>query len=74
MVIFGGIVERYQNRLRQREAEGEARGEARGEVQGAARERKKWEDWNQRRMEAKANGELFDEPPPSALHQEKADG
>ncbi len=66
VVIFGGIVERYQNRLRQREAEGEARGESR------ANER--WEAWNRRRLEAEANGQAFTEPPPSAEQpEEKSD-
>ena len=53
VVIFGGIVERYQNRLKQREAEGEARAY------------EKWESWNRRRLDAEAAGEPFDEPPPS---------
>ena len=62
VVIFGGIVERYQNRLRQREAEGEAR----------ANER--WEAWNRRRLESEANGQDFTEPPPSAEQpEEKSD-
>ena len=38
----------------------EARAEARAETQAA------WEAWNERRMEAEANGETFDEPPPGA--------
>ena len=59
MVIFGGIVERYQNRLKQREE------------RGMAREREKWEAWNRRRMEAEANGQPFDEPPPSAQKAEE---
>ena len=57
VVIFGGIVERYQKRLRHREAEGEARGRA------EANER--WEAWNRRRVKAEANGQPFTEPPPS---------
>ena len=59
VVIFGGIVERYQNRLKQREAEGEAKANAR------------WEAWNRRRMEAEASGQPFDEPPPSAQKVEE---
>ena len=63
VVIFGGIVERYQNRLKQREAEGEARGEARANEM--------WEAWNRRRLEAEANGKAFTEPPPSAQQPEE---
>lgn len=71
VVIFGGIVERYQNRLKQREAEGEARGEARGEAEGEARANKKWEAWNRRRLQAEANGQAFTESPPS--HQQSVE-
>ena len=75
VVIFGGIVERYQNRLKQREAEGEARGEARGEAKGEARgearANERWEAWNRRRLEAEANGQPFDDPPPSGQNAEK---
>ena len=59
VVIFGGIVERYQNRLKQREAEGEARANQR------------WEAWNRRRLEAEANGQPFDEPAPSSKQDEE---
>ena len=66
VVIFGGIVERYQQRLRQREAEGVAKGEAEGE----ARANERWEAWNRRRLEAEGNGQPFDEPPPSGRKSE----
>ena len=66
MVIFGGVLERYQNRLKQREAEGEARGEA--------REREKWEAWNRRRLEAEANNQPFTEPPPVAPQADEKAG
>ena len=66
MVIFGGIVEKYQNRLKQREAE--------GEVRGAARNQRKWESWNQRRLETEAKGQPFDEPPPSSPPIEENEG
>ena len=62
MVIFGGIVERYQNRLKQHRAEGVTEGLAQGEAQ----EREKWDAWNRRRLDAEANGSPFAEPPPSA--------
>ncbi len=66
VVIFGGIVEKYQNRLKQREAEGEAR--------GVAKNQRKWESWNQRRLEAEAKGQPFDEPPPSSPPIEEKEG
>lgn len=34
-------------------------------VVGQAVERKAWEEWNQRRVEAEREGREFDEPPPS---------
>ena len=46
------------------EARGEARGQARGQARGEALASRRWEEWNQRRMEAEARGERFDEPPP----------
>ena len=32
---------------------------------GEADRQKKWEEWNERRLEADAKGEAFDEPPPT---------
>ena len=37
----------------------------RHEAQGAIRERRRWTKWNNRRLEAEARDEPFDEPPPS---------
>ena len=68
VVIFGGIVERYQQRLRQREAEGVAKGVAKG----AAEANEKWVAWNQRRLDAEAAGQPFTEPPPSATENGQA--
>ena len=39
--------------------------EARGEASGRAAMHAEWEVWNQRRMDAEAKGEPFNEPPPS---------
>ena len=38
---------------------------AEGEVKGEAKRQKVWEEWNERRLEAEANGQPFDEPPPT---------
>ena len=46
-------------------AEGRAEGLSQGLVQGVDRERRRWTRWNNRRLEAEARGEPFDEPPPS---------
>ena len=51
------IAKRRQERIEEAEARGESRGEAKNQ--------KLWQDWNARRMECQARGELFDEPPPS---------
>ena len=51
------LVEPVRKRLRE---EGEAIGEE--------RERKRWEAWNRRRLEAQARGEPFDEPTPKPEH------
>lgn len=36
-----------------------------GEAKGHAARQKEWEAWNERRQEAEANGQPFDEPPPT---------
>lgn len=38
---------------------------AQGYAKGQARIQKLWQDWNQRRLEHKARGDPFSEPPPS---------
>ena len=42
----------------------EARDRARGIAQGEARQQRKWESWNYRRLQAQEEGREFDEPPP----------
>ena len=39
---------------------------ARAVTAAVAEERREWEAWNERRMQAEQRGEPFDEPPPSA--------
>ena len=39
---------------------------AKAKAEGQAAERRKWVEWNQRRLEAEAGGVPFDEPPPSS--------
>ena len=59
MVLFGGIMRRRGER---RAAEALA--------EGIALERAKWQEWNQRRLEAEAEGRPFNEPPPSENKQD----
>ena len=42
-----------------------AEGRTEGLIEGKAEERRKWIEWNQRRMNAEAEGVPFHEPPPS---------
>ena len=37
-----------------------------GEAIGREQERQRWVAWNRRRLEAKAKGEAFTEPPPGS--------
>ena len=48
-------------------AEGYAEGYVEGIAIGQAKERRRWSEWNRRRMEATAKGAPFDEPPPAPL-------
>ncbi len=59
----GAVVlsERY---LRKRFESGRAVGLEEGEARGEARERQRWVAWEQRRRQAQAEGQPFDEPPP----------
>ena len=46
-------------------AEGIVEGKAEGIAEGKAEERELWIAWNNRRLEAEAKGQAFNEPPPS---------
>ena len=46
-------------------AQGVERGVAQGRMEGAERAFRAWAEWNDRRLEAEADGLPFDEPPPS---------
>ena len=47
-------------------ATGRAEGIATGRAEGESEERRRWTEWNARRLEAERGGVPFDEPPPSA--------
>ena len=46
-------------------AEGKAEGRAEGKAEGRAERDREWTAWNNRRLDAAAKGQPFDEPPPS---------
>ena len=41
-------------------------GKAAGEAAGVANERKRWQQWNEARIQAAADGREFNEPPPGS--------
>ena len=53
------LVEPIRNQLREE-----------GRKEGTSEERKRWQAWNKRRLEAEAHGEPFDEPPPGHSHED----
>lgn len=61
MVLAQGIADR----LRERRGKFKAELIAKGRVEGKAEIAAKVADWNERRLEAEARGEEFDEPPPT---------
>ncbi len=69
MVVLSRGLEQWVNRLKEErlamKEERLARMEKRRE-EGRAEERAIWEAWNQRRLDAEADGRPFHEPPPSA--------
>ncbi len=60
-MLFTMISEKYLNR---REERGRTEGRTEGRVEGRTEERRKWEEWNERRLAAEAAGEEFTEPAP----------
>ena len=72
MVTKRWLEEKWLNPwLERRKAENFAKGYAEGYVEGIAigqaKERRRWSEWNRRRMDAEASGAPFDEPPPAPL-------
>ena len=50
----------------QRIAKAEAKGKAEGIAEGIVKRDREWTAWNERRLDAAAKGQPFDEPPPSS--------
>ena len=59
----GRVEGRVEGRAEGR-VEGRAEGQAEGRVEGRAEAHSVWREWNRRRREAEARGEVFDEPEP----------
>ncbi len=57
-MVLGALIKRKAR------TEGRAQGRAEGLAEGIAAANKAWAEWNQRRLEAEANGQPFNEPPP----------
>ena len=59
------VKEAKEEGIEEGRAEGRAEGIEEGKAEGKAEEREAWIDWNNRRLEAEAKGEEFNEPPPA---------
>jgi predicted transposase YdaD len=59
-MVFAALYREKKRREARQEGREEGREEGRAETNAA------WDEWNQRRIQAEANGEPFAEPPPSA--------
>lgn len=62
--------EKREAEIAQEIAQGVAQGIAQGIAQGQAERQKKWEGWNDRRLQAQEEGREFNEPPPSLYDEE----
>ena len=58
------LADRLEQAKTEGKAEGIAEGIAKGKAEGVAERDRQWAAWNNRRIEAEAKGEPFDEPPP----------
>ena len=63
-MVLGAMLEEWVNRRRERQM-AEARAEGRTESDAL------WRAWNDRRLDALAKGEPFDEPPPDISRASK---
>ena len=61
------VIERHKAEGREEgREEGIAAGVVTGREEGEAAERRRWTEWNSRRLEAERAGVPFDEPPPAS--------
>ena len=64
MVIASWLEETLEKRRQRQIKAAENAGVVRGRAEAAAEVQQKWEEWNERREDAAAAGEEFNEPPP----------
>ena len=62
--IAQGIAQGKAEGIAEGITEGIAQGKAEGKAEGIAERDREWADWNNRRLDAAAKGQPFDEPPP----------
>ena len=66
IMFLSQMYRKYVGRqIQEAKTEGKAEGIAEGKAEGIAEERELWIAWNNRRLEAEAKGEAFNEPPPT---------
>ena len=64
MIKYQMFMDERAQRIANAEAKGKAEGIAQGKAEGKAERDREWTDWNNRRLDAAAKGQPFDEPPP----------
>ena len=69
MVIASWLEETLEKRRQRQIKAAENAGVVRGRAEAAAEVQQKWEEWNERREDAAAAGEEFDEPPPGVASE-----
>ena len=66
MIKYQMFMEERAQRIAKAKAKGKAEGKAEGIAEGIAERDREWTAWNERRLDAAAKGQLFEEPPPSS--------
>ena len=69
-MVFGWLM--LEKKRQEGREEGREQGREEGRSEGRTETNARWDAWNQRRMQAEANGEPFTEPPPSARNGSSA--
>ena len=70
VMVFGWLM--LEKKRQEGREEGREQGREEGRSEGRTETNARWDAWNQRRMQAEANGEPFTEPPPSARNGSSA--
>ena len=66
MIKYRMFMDERAQRIAKAKAEGIAEGKAEGIAEGIVKRDREWTAWNERRKDAAAKGQPFDEPPPSS--------